>query len=301
MAYSHLSWMMAVLIGFLSSFVAKSFVVHSRTITTRIQDRDFASSIATRLSRRTAPFIVQLASSPFEDDDEDQMPTSLSSGRLPENYQELGNELIYQAGKAIGAPKEALTIEWKNDKIVVTVDSEAAFLSSLSSDSDEDWDEEEGDGDNYSVDDDDADFELFDDDEILSEEDFDDAFDGGGIDVTELARTINRVLEDDGINGSGVGLTIAQKHSIEVTTPGSSDEIRGDVMFEAYKGFDVICVFKDIRKKDKQEIEKEITGRLVERVGDKTTFNLKGRMKSIKNDKIVYVKLPTAKREKGAR
>ena len=264
-------------------------------------------------SRFSSTLLVLEASSSEDDDD---LPSS--SGRLPDNYQEIGNQLIYQAAKSCGAPEEALKIEWKNDKIVVTVNSDRVYVSSSSLDDEED---EDAILDDYDYDDEEEeegeeemeDIELFD-DEIFSDEDLeyddyeddvDEVDDGGGgrtgIDVTELARAINRVLEDDGANGSGVGWTIAEKHSIEVTTPGASDELQGKVMFEAYKGFDVICSYTDIRKKDKQEVEKEITGKLVERTDDETTFNLKGRMKSIKNDKIIYVKLPKAKKEKGAR
>jgi len=113
----------------------------------------------------------------------------------------------------------------------------------------------------------------------------------GAVDVTTLARAINSALDDD-----GVGLAIAEAHEIEVTTPGASDELSG-IMWEAYKGFDVIAQHKD-PKKDKI---KTIEGRLVERNDEFTVLNIKGRMKKLKNQDVISVKLPKAKIEKGVR
>jgi hypothetical protein len=136
-----------------------------------------------------------------------------------------------------------------------------------------------------------------DDDEKIQGDDSadDEAANDGGIDVSAVARAINAALDDDGLNG---GWAIAQSFEIEVTTPGASDELQG-IMFQAYKGFDVICAFSDLKKKDKGV--KEITGKLVERTDQYVKLNIKGRMKSIRNDQIVSVKLPKAKKEKGAR
>mmetsp|Transcript_28812 Transcript_28812/g.54164 ORF Transcript_28812/g.54164 Transcript_28812/m.54164 type:complete len:130 (-) Transcript_28812:288-677(-) len=113
----------------------------------------------------------------------------------------------------------------------------------------------------------------------------------GVVDVTQLAKAINAALDDNEI-----GLLIAETHEIEVTTPGASNELVGDIMFQAYKGFEVQCQFQDPKKKTNKTIE----GRLVERNDEFTVINIKGRMKKINNDMVVSVKLPKAKKEKGA-
>lgn len=136
---------------------------------------------------------------------------------------------------------------------------------------------------------------LPDDEEEEEDEEYDreePAIPVGAVDITTLARAINSALDDDGI-----GLAIAEAHEIEVTTPGASDELVGDVMFEAFKGFDVIVQHKD-PKKDKV---KTIDGRLVERNDEFTVLNIKGRMKNLKNQDVLSVKLPKAKKEKGVR
>lgn len=111
-----------------------------------------------------------------------------------------------------------------------------------------------------------------------------------GVDVAEVARAINAALDDD-----GVGLAIAEAHSVEVSTPGASDELSG-IMFESYKGFDVLVDYHD-KKKGLTRLE----GRLVERNEQHTVINLKGRLKKIPNADVVSAKLPKAKKEKGAR
>ena len=215
---------------------------------------------------------------------------------LPNNYQEHGNQLIVQAGETCGATEDMLEIEWKSQKIIVTVHSDSVYVSN-GDDNIVDMEEE------IEVDDDFDD--DFDDDMDLSElepEPEEDRIGQKGVDVTELARAINNALEEDGSNG---GWSIAQRYEIEVTTPGTSDELVGDIMFEAYKGFDVICIFQDLKKNkkkgQKETKEKEINGKLVERTEDYTKINIKGRMKSIPNGQIVSVKLPKAKKEKGVR
>ena len=110
--------------------------------------------------------------------------------------------------------------------------------------------------------------------------------------MTQLARTINQVLDEQ-------ALEIAEQYSIEVTTPGASDELVGQVMFDAYKGFDVICEFVDPKKKNSKR--PQISGRLVERNEDTTIINIKGRMKKIPNENVISVRLPKAKKEKGVK
>jgi len=244
----------------------------------------------------------------------------------------MGNEIIWTAGKeSFGMinPQEQLTIEWKADRIIVTVQGSAAYVSANEDDDDDDdnliLDEEDDESEDDDDDDDDDDDNLAieneeeDDDEFLSmvddtvltgdmEPEVDevqvkegekkknneplgkDGASGGGIDVASLARAINAALDD-----GGIGLLIAQLHEIEVTTPGTSDELQGPVMFEAYRGFDVICQQKD-RKTNKI---KQIEGRLVERNDQYTIINIKGRMKKMENETVLSVKLPKAKKEKG--
>ena len=68
-------------------------------------------------------------------------------------------------------------------------------------------------------------------------------------------------------------------------------------MWEAYRGFDVICRYEDPKKNQVTEI----AGRLHNRTEEITTINIKGRMKKIKNEAVESVKLPKAKKEKGVK
>ena len=95
-----------------------------------------------------------------------------------------------------------------------------------------------------------------------------------------------------------IGDIIAQTHSIEVTTPGASDVIEGDIMFEAYKGFEVMVETTETNKKGKKQIKE---GLLVEKNDEFTILNQKGRISKIKNEKIECIRLPKAKTEKGAK
>ena len=115
---------------------------------------------------------------------------------------------------------------------------------------------------------------------------------GQGVDVTKLARAINAALD----NGGDTGLAITEAFEIEVTTPGASDELSG-IMFQSYRGFDVICLCMDPKTKKQKQIE----GKLVERNSQFTVINIKGRMKNLKNQDVLSVKLPKAKKEKGVK
>ena len=239
---------------------------------------------------------------------------------LPANYQELGNEMILSAGRECGATADQIQIEWTPGKIVVTVRGDVYVadndIDSEEEDEEFDDDEEEYDG----VDDEEYDQEeeydnedatkeveedeggeivsedgVVNEDEVVFEEDMvpvNDADQSRGIDIAALARTINAALDDE-----GVGFAIAESHEIEVTTPGASDELQGPVMFKAYKGFDVLVTFIDPKKKTQKTIE----GKLHERNNEFTVINIKGRLKNIKNQMLVSVKLPKPKKEKGAR
>lgn len=195
---------------------------------------------------------------------------------LPTDYQDQGNELIYKAARLCGA--DDIEIEWKPGRIICTVSGDSVYLAAPLDENDLeqillDEDEDVGDGE----------------DELPSSL----SKSSSGVDVTGLARAINAALDDDG----GIGSRIAETHEIEVGTRGASDELLGDVMFQAYRGFDVIARHRD----PKTQKIKTVEGRLVERDDLFTVINIKGRMKKLKNSNVISVKLPKAKKEKGAR
>lgn len=170
--------------------------------------------------------------------------------------------------------QENFDIQWKPGKIIVTINADA-FVGNVEK-------EEEN------VNELDEDFEELEDDDESSEGT------KNGFDIVSIARAINAAF---GAEGEGsIGYNIAVHHEIEVTTPGASDELQG-IMFEAYKGFDVLLETMD-KKKNKRKI---VEGKLVERTDESTRLNCKGRMRKFKNEDILSLKLPKAKREKGAR
>lgn len=189
---------------------------------------------------------------------------------LPQGYQEYGNEQIYKAAALCGATQDQVNIEWKGGRIVVTVSGDV-YVSTRRPLGEQAQDDEDA--------------------EFIPEEEAEEFIPEGAVDVTSLARAINSALDDD-----GVGLAIAEVHEIEVTTPGASDELSG-IMWESYKGFDVVCQHKD----PKNGKIKTLEGRLVERNDEFTVLNMKGRMKNLKNQDVVSCKLPKAKKEKGVR
>jgi ribosome maturation factor RimP len=194
---------------------------------------------------------------------------------LPDNYQEIGNQLIYDAASSIGASSEQIDIAWKNQRIVVTVHGNSVYLS-------DPW-----------IDDGEEDARI-----VVSEMDPEEGGTAstsnkdGGVDVSALAKSINTIFDQNEI-----GFQIAESFEIEVTTPGASDVLSGEVMFEAYKGFDVIAEHEDTKTKSVKQIE----GKLVERNDEYTIINIKGRMKKLKNENVRTVKLPKAKKEKSVR
>lgn len=198
---------------------------------------------------------------------------------LPNNYEDIGTELIREAGASCGAT--SLDITWSAETVTVVVKEGSVFLSSVVDEDSEDGVEVDGD--------DDADMGV-DLPELLSE-----PAPSNSIDVVQLARAINAAFGED-----EVGLRIAETHEIEVTTPGAPDELMqllDTPVWESYKGFDVITQFMDKKTKKAKTIE----GRLQDRNDEFTTINMKGRMKKIKNEALVSIKLPKAKREKGGR
>lgn len=215
---------------------------------------------------------------------------------LPDGYQEFGTQAIVKAGEQCGATQGQLQIDWKAGSIIVTVLGDSYVSATDDEDDNVESDDEEEqefdeEGDNEVLDDDQAEQDKdLDDDEDMEETQSQEVL-TRGVDVTQLAKAINLILDD-----GGMGLAIAEVHSIQVTTPGSSDELEG-IMFTAYKGFDVIVQFMDSKSKKLKTVD----GRLVERNEDFTVINIKGRMKNLKNDNVMSVKLPKAKKEKGGR
>jgi ribosome maturation factor RimP len=213
--------------------------------------------------------------------------------QLPDNYQEYGTELIRQAGAQVGATSDQLDIQWKGDKIVVTVHGDT-YAETIKEDCDDgnvhnddmNDDDEESDDSDLHMSQDDADADLL---SVSSLED--DAEQPTGVNVIALARAINKIFDMD---DEHVGLKIASSYEIEVTTPGASDELEGIVMFEAYKGFEVIAQHQDPKSKN----FKTVQGKLMERNDEFTIVNIKGRMKKMKNENVVSIKLPKAKKEK---
>ncbi|EJK60732.1 hypothetical protein THAOC_18865 [Thalassiosira oceanica] len=252
----------------------------------------------------------------------------------------LGMDLILRAAREAGATEPMIDVEWKADRIVVTVDVNAdedyggdAPAGVLLGEALDD-DLEEGDSLDYFEDEDLVyDGEDTDDEAFLDEDEFDpeslglvaDEDSGSSpIDLTLIARNINVLLAEDGEDS--LAHKIAELHEICVTTPEFDNVLRGRNMFESYRGFDVTVEHWEEPKKKKKPkskagkaggdaaaaVEEEppppepklkITeGKLVGRDYDKdvTMINVKGRVVKIENDKIESVRLPKAKREKGA-
>ena len=214
-----------------------------------------------------------------------------------------GTDIIRKAAVEAGAQPDNVEIDWKGDQIIVTISGELVKLGGPASLEDEeiadeldlyfDADElEENGADEAGIfgDVDIGDYEEDELEEAEAEEEDDEPS------ITGIARAINRALAELG-EGS-IGDIIAQTHSIEVTTPGTSDVLEGDIMFEAYKGFEVMVETTETNKKGKKKIKE---GLLVEKNDEFTILNQKGRISKIKNEKIECIRLPKAKREKGAK
>lgn len=252
----------------------------------------------------------------------------------------LGERIILEAALEAGATSAMIDVTWKADRIVVTVDASkdenrgggvaddgAGEAQAFELDEEDDdvlldgeWDEEfeEGEFDEEGFLDDEEEFDPDDYDEVTPPSD-------GTIDLNLIARTINDHLARDGEDSPAY--RIAKLHEIEVATPVFDGVLRGGVMFESYKGFDVTVEHWEDPKKKKQKkgkaqkaegnievgAEKEepapepklkvTEGKLVGKDYEKdvTLINVRGRVVRIPNDRIVSVRLPEAKREKGVR
>ncbi len=201
-----------------------------------------------------------------------------------------GERIIRNAATeaASGLKDEDIEIQWKSDKIVVTIENAILKAADVNRDEEDDmieYDDDFGSG-----------FMVADLDEGEDELNVDSGKSAEGkADVVSIARAINYALGEDGEDS--LGYRIAFHHEIEVTTPGASDELQG-IMFESYKGFNVIVETIDPKKKDKVKI---VEGNLVERCDEFLILNCKGRRRKLKNSNVISVKLPKAKREKGVK
>ena len=238
-----------------------------------------------------------------------------------------------------------LDIEWKAGSIIVTVHGDVLLSAIPIEHAENEITTEEGADEDVDADadvdaDDDVTADLFGDDDDAVDDDNENNKDEqqqlaeepvdenarGAIDIALLARTINRMLdppkkygeddnndednvdEDEDNNGIiNIGLAIAEVHSIEVTTPGVSDDLMilirtNPQILNVYKGFVVLIqqIDKKTVKKAKTK-QKTIEGRLVSYDNEFTIININGRMKTIRNDTIISMKLPKAKKEKGSR
>ncbi len=369
--YKHISWpAMALLLLatlMISATVSAFFFScsSSNNLSFRLTSRPEAirggcPSSATHRSQY--PYWVLLKLSSSSDTNEDTINPSAPATTVVDEMKALGNSLILSAARYHGATDKMITIDWKSDRIIVTVDvnadetyvagggSSSVVVGELQEGEEGDLELEYDDDDfeyeydlEYEDDDDDGDFEDDDDEEdfetlqaelgLIEEEQ---PSSQRRIDLTLIARTINQYLSEGDDYENTLQFKIAQLHEIEVTTPEFDNVLRVDYnglnMFEVYKGFDVIVDYWEVPKKkkvkkgggkarkevvanntDKEEEEAEeeepkktqkvIEGKLVGRDEEKgvTLVNVKGRIMKIKNDMIESVKLPKAKREKGAK
>ena len=249
------------------------------------------------------------------------------------------NETAAAAAAAAALPRQRLEIEWKAGRIIVTVHGENIQLSSIDGSSTDDNEEEEDEAaageKDHGEDDLDSNEDDVDDDEDIVRN----GVGAGPIDLSLFARTINRLLDDENRNDAeeeeeedkdkkeedpnqdnsvSIGARIAEVFAIEVTTPGVADELleivktHGPEILNAYRGFDVIVKQYDKNMKPKKKKKKTgggasnedkiktIEGKLVERTAEHTIINIKGRMKKLKNETVLSLKLPKAKKEKGS-
>jgi hypothetical protein len=255
-------------------------------VCTAITSPEISAWTASPFTKRTKPSIIRL--------NEGDIPEPPISNALPRDetiWKTEGERIILGKIVECGGNPEDVDIEWKPGQIVITLSGDS-FIQAKVDEEDEDFSALEYDEeiDEKAVQEFVADFvgeESENEDEEEEEEKF-------GTDVVSIARAINFALGEEG-EGS-MAYNIAVHHSIEVTTPGASDELEG-IMFESYKGFDVIVEAIDKKKDKKTEVE----GKLVERNEKQTIINVKGRLRKLKNELVMSVRLPKAKKEKGVK
>ena len=266
-------------------------------------------------SSSSAVHLPSLHATPSDEESTTQASSSSSSILQSDNndMQTIGTQMILAAAKEAGATEPMIHIDWKADRIIVTVDvnadesySEDDYDDDGMMDEEEEWEDvlyDVDDGDDYIVDEEEL-ASLDFDDLINDENEEDDAPSSNAISVPRIARQINEYLSKDG-EGS-IGHTIAELHEIEVTTPEFDNVLRGR-LFQVYKGFDVIVDHWEVKKQKKKttkgssetstgndddddDVQKKrvkTEGKLVERDMEKnvTIINVKGRNRKINNYK----------------
>jgi ribosome maturation factor RimP len=284
------------------------------------------ATISHRKSRLSQLYLLSDADDIFDDEYDEGGITTMTTTTTDASTRNLGEKLIMDAvALTCGDDVDrTVTIEWKgrggSPRIIVTVDT--------SDDDDDDYYDDEDDYDNVAdnmVDnwDGDDDYDDDDEDELLENIDEDDDLIGdedsslndvptSGNLLTRIARRINEAFARDAPDGPGY--SIAKIYDIEVTTPPFDGVLRGRRMFHSYRGFDVVVEHYE-KKKSKKNGSVEVgveeprklktsEGKLVSRdkeADGNTTINSKGRAVKIKNEDIMTVRLPKAKREKGVR
>jgi hypothetical protein len=317
----------------------------------------------TIICSRSLPSVLprRLASSKISSSEHNEIRSKSSNDTNAINdMKSLGEKLIMQAALQCGATEPMLCIKWKADRIVVTVDVTKDDNYVEESDGDIFYGEEEeddillmdGDDDGIMLEfleegadimydgefdaDDNVGDDIIDPQDEFGDDDYESTFDSESnnnrIDLSRIARTINELLAQGGADS--LSYTIAKLHEIEVTTPEFDNVLRGQRMFESYKGFDVTMEYWEEEKKkkvkkvksksqkdnsnddddgdhdggDKDNVVEKLKlkiaeGKLVGRDYEKeiTLINIKGRVAKIRNDMIERVCLPEAKREKGGK
>lgn len=219
-------------------------------------------------------------------------PISTALPRDENVWKSEGERIIKSAAMECGTKEEDIDIQWKSGRIEIKISGDT-YIQAKEDDEDEDdvgivYD---GDIDEEAIKEFNEEFGEPGEGDAEEEEDARPTF---GSDIVSIGRAINYALGEGG-EGS-VGYNIAVHHEIEVSTPGASDELQG-IMFESYKGFDVIVSLMDPKKKKAKNVE----GKLIQRTDKLTIVNVKGRQRKMKNELVLSVKLPKAKREKGVR
>ena len=198
-----------------------------------------------------------------------------------EEWKIQGEEMIRNAAIESGADPTKLDVSWGLGTLKVTVGG-----SVMVGDNEDDLDDSIESEENEAL--------LDDDDELvesLIQNNNNDKISSDQIDIVTITRAINVALSMD----EEIGMKIAETHEIEVTTPGASDILQGDIMFEAYRGFDVIVETSQLKKNGKPKI---LEGKLVEKNENEVKVNVNGRISKVKNEFLVCVRLPKAKKEK---
>jgi len=193
-----------------------------------------------------------------------KVPSSLSSHEQAGdgNLRASGERIIRQAAIAAGASNDQISVQWSEGRIVVTIKGGVTMST-------DDNDDEEN--------------LIFEDENLEDYFENDDCMSSGGLDISEISKSINKALEE----GGEIGDYISMNNEIEVTTPGISDLLH-DGIINSYKGFEVIVETIDKKTGNKQIVQ----GTFMEKNDVSTTLSVKGRVRKLKNGDVLCIKLP---------